>query len=134
MIRKASCIPIRFDSFAVDSQRGDPAAVRDYLQHRATFLLRILENPILQEHGNFTELLRAVFHLRDELLNRADLVQLTAADRQHLEVDILRVYRLLTVEWLGYVHYLKDNYAYLLSLAMRMNPFDPESDAAVKEA
>jgi len=49
---------------------------------------------------NFTEMLRAMFHLRDELLNRSDLFELAHSDRQHLEGDILRVYNLLAYEWL----------------------------------
>ena len=56
--------------FFIDSRRGDLLKLREYLQDRANFLLRMLENPTLQEHGNFTDLLRAIFHLRDELLNR----------------------------------------------------------------
>lgn len=118
--------------FTVDSRQGDLLAMREYLQNRASFLLRMLENPMLQEHGNFPDLLRAIFHLRDELLNRMDLSELSDTDRQHLEGDIVRSYKLLVVEWLSYMRYLKDNYGYLLSLAMRVNPFDPKASAVVK--
>jgi hypothetical protein len=105
--------------------------MREYLQNRANFLLRILENPILQEHGNFADLLRAIFHLRDELLNRVDLSEMPDADRQHLEGDIVRIYNLLVIEWLSHMHYLKDNYGYLFSLALRVNPFDPDASPVV---
>lgn len=91
----------------------------------------MLENPVFQEHGNFTELLRAVFHLRDELLNRTDLTGLPDSDRTHLEGDIVRIFQLLTLEWLNYMQYLKENYAYMLSLAMRVNPFDSDASAVV---
>jgi len=117
--------------FAINSTGGDLMTLREYLQTRATFLLRILENPILQEHGHFPDLLRATFHLRDELLNRADLSELPDADRQHLEMDIARAFKLLVFEWLSYMRYLKDNYGYLLSLAMRVNPFNPKASAIV---
>jgi len=30
------------------------------------------------------------------------------------------------------MYYLKNNYGYLLSLAMRVNPFDPEATIVVK--
>ena len=33
-----------------------------------------------------------------------------------------------------FMHYLKTNYGYLFSLAMRLNPFDPAADAVVKES
>ena len=55
-------------------------------------------------------------------------------DRKHLEGDIARVYKLLVFEWLSYMRYLKNNYGYLLSLAMRVNPFDPESTAVVESS
>ena len=128
--RKANKI-INKHRFTIDSRHGDLLSMREYLQNRANFLLRMLENPILQEHGNFSDLLRAAFHLRDELLNRVDLSELPDTDRQHLEGDIVRVYKLLVLEWLSYMRYLKDNYGYLLSLAMRINPFDPKASAVV---
>jgi hypothetical protein len=118
--------------FVIDSRRADILTLLEYLQNRADLLLRLIENPIIQEHENFSELLRAVFHLRDELLNRSDLCQLPDSDRKHLEGDIVRVYNLLIFEWLRYIRYLKKNYGYLFSLAMRLNPFDPEADAVVK--
>ncbi|MFH1138945.1 MAG: potassium channel family protein [Pseudomonadota bacterium] len=119
--------------FTVSSRRGDLNELRTFLQGRVDLLLRLLENPILQEHGPFTELLRAVFHLRDELINRQNLAALPEADRKHLEGDIIRIYRLLAFEWLSYMRYLHEYYGYLLSLAIRVNPFDPEADAAIKD-
>ena len=77
---------------------------------------------------------RAVFLLRDELFNRSDLFKLPDSDRKHLEGDIVRVYNLLIFEWLRYIRYLKKSYGYLFSLAMRVNPFDPEADAVVKNS
>ncbi|UCF93581.1 MAG: hypothetical protein JSW39_05305 [Desulfobacterales bacterium] len=120
--------------FAIDLRGADLPALREYFRDRANLLLRLLENPILQEHGNFSDLLRAVFHLRDELLNRGDLSELPDADRQHLEGDMVRIYKLLVLEWLAHMRYLKDNYGYLLSLAIRVNPFDPEASAVVRGA
>ncbi len=39
-------------------------------EQRGGFLLRLLENPVLLEHESFTDLLRAVFHLTEELERR----------------------------------------------------------------
>jgi len=47
--------------------------LRGFLVGKGNFLLRLLENPNLLEHESFTELLRAVFHLTEELANREDL-------------------------------------------------------------
>ena len=118
---------------AVDSSRGDVGELRDYLQEKAGLLLRLLENPAIQEHEAFTDLLHAVFHLRDELLHREGLTSLPDSDRHHLEGDITRIYRLLIFEWLRYMQHLQASYTYLFSLAMRTNPFDPDANAVVRE-
>jgi hypothetical protein len=115
------------------SRKGDIPALLEYLQDNASLLLRLIENPIIHEHESFTELLRALFHLRDELLSRKDLLKLLDSDRKHLEGDIARVYNLLLFGWLRYIQYLKKNYGYLFSLAIRTNPFNPEATAVVKE-
>ncbi len=118
--------------FAIHSHPGDMPAFMDYLQSKADLLLRLIENPNIQEHEQFTELLRALFHLRDELLNRRDLDSLTDPDRNHLEGDMARVYKLLLFEWLRYIRYLQKSYGYLFSLAVRTNPFDPDASAVVQ--
>ena len=89
------------------------------------FLLSLLANPNLLEHEDFTELLRAVFHLAEELSYRTDVYRLSKPDYAHLTFDAKRAYSRLTVQWLDYMHYLKLNYPYLFSLSMRTNPFDP---------
>jgi hypothetical protein len=117
--------------FTIDSRLGDIPDMLNFLQSRSTLLLRLIENPTIQEHEDFTELLRALFHLRDELVNRTDLVGIPDADRKHLEGDIARVYHLIIFEWLRYIRYLKENYGYLFSLALRINPFNPNASAVV---
>jgi hypothetical protein len=91
----------------------------------------LLENPSLLEHESFTGLLRAVFHLMEELVNRADLEDLPESDLDHLALDIERAYSRLVIEWLDYMKYLKHNHPYLFSLAMRTNPFDTKSSAVI---
>lgn len=103
-----------------------------YLKGRRDFLLRLLENPVLMEHETFTNLLRATFHLTEELERRGGFAGLPESDIRHLEGDIGRVYRLLTGEWLGYMEYLKRNYPYLFSFAMRSNPFDETASSIVR--
>jgi hypothetical protein len=119
-------------NFIIDSRRGDFSEIRVYLQSQNNMLLRLLENPIIQEHGTFSDLLRAIFHLRDELMNRSDFFELPDSDIKHLEGDMVRIYKLLALEWVRYMNYLKSNYGYLFSLSMRLNPFDLEASAVVK--
>jgi len=118
--------------YKVDINRYDLAELRSYLLENKTLLIRILENPTLLEHESFTELLRAIFHLSDELEYREDLTQLPESDLNHLANDIRRAYVVLVRQWLDYVKYLKSDYPYLFSLAMRMNPFDLESSPLVR--
>lgn len=110
----------------------DLEGLRQYLKERRSFLLRLLENPVLLEHESFTNLLRATFHLTEELEWRGDFTRLPENDIRHLEGDIGRVYRLLAEQWIGYMEYLKRNYPYLFSLAMRINPFDEEASPIVR--
>jgi hypothetical protein len=111
----------------------DLPEVRDILVSREEFLVRLLENPILFEHESFTELLRAAFHLTEELLCRADYKGLPGSDIKHLSEDIIRVYSALTQSWLSYLKYLKGNYPYLYSLAIRTNPFLEKNDVIIRE-
>lgn len=105
--------------------------IKESLKIKRDFLLVLLENPNLLEHETFTELLRAVFHLTEELEKRNDISKLPNADYWHLRGDTERVYGLLISEWLLYMEHLMNNYPYLFSLAMRVNPFDPNAKVEI---
>jgi len=106
--------------------------LREFLLEKRDFLLRLLENPTLLEHESFTELLRTVFHLTEELTFRDDIGRSPDPDKMHIAGDIKRVYHLLVNQWLTYMKHLKDNYPYLFSLAMRTNPFDQKASPVIK--
>jgi hypothetical protein len=118
--------------YGVEIQKINLEDLGIFLTGKRDFLVRLLENPILLEHESFTELLRAVFHLTEELAAREDLQRLPHSDYAHLAGDVKRAYILLVNEWLDYMKYLKDNYPYLFSLALRMNPFDQNATVIVK--
>jgi hypothetical protein len=105
--------------------------LRPFLHDRAEFMIRLLENPMVLEHETFTELLRAVFHLIEELEFRAGFNALPPSDIAHLGSDCERVYRQLLREWIDHLCYLRSNYPYLYSLAVRMNPFNPGASPIV---
>lgn len=106
--------------------------LRGFLMSKREFLLRLLENPTLLEHESFTETLRAVFHLTEELAARGDLVDLSEPDARHLADDCGRVYHRLIHEWVEYMKYLQTTHPYLFSFAMRTNPFDRTASPYVK--
>ena len=118
--------------YRVDPQRLNPGLLLPVLQEKSNFLLRLWENPNLLEHESFTELLRAVFHLKEELLSREDLRNLPESDMAHLAGDVNRAYGLMVVQWMNYMRYLKETYPYLFSHALRTNPFDLEASPIVK--
>jgi hypothetical protein len=117
--------------YTVEIQKVDLDHVLRFLLGKRDFMVRLLENPSLLEHESFTELLRSVFHLTEELEKREDVRGLPDADYRHLAGDLERSYALLVNEWLGYMKHLKTNYPYLFSLAMRTNPFDQEASPLV---
>jgi hypothetical protein len=122
---------LRNYEYSVDVRNVDLVFLRNFLRKHRSFMAGLLENPSLLEHESFTGLLRAVFHLMEELVNRADLEDLPESDLDHLALDIERAYSRLVIEWLDYMKYLKHNHPYLFSLAMRTNPFDTKSSAVI---
>jgi hypothetical protein len=106
---------------------------REFLMGKRKFLLALLENPNLLEHETFTDLLRAVFHLLEELEKREDIKKLPESDYKHLSIDTERAYSLIIFEWLQYMEHLMKNYPHLFSLAVRTNPFDPEAKVEIDE-
>jgi len=115
----------------INLERIDLPALKAFLVEKEDIMIHILENPTLLEHEQFTELLRTVFHLSEELKHRKDLTRLPENDRKHLAGDICRAYGHLIKQWLEYMQYLKKNYPYLFSLAMRRNPFDQAASAII---
>jgi len=107
--------------------------LRDSLNEKHAFLVRLLENPILLENQRFTDLLWAVFHLSEELDFRESLQMLPEADIAHLKTDLRRAYSLIVSEWLSYTEHLKGKYPFLFSLAIRINPLNPNASPVVKE-
>ncbi len=114
---------------AIDGVNSE--VLRNFLDVKGDFLLRLLENPVLLEHESFTLLLQAIYHLREELLCREDLASLPVSDYAHLSGDARRAYGLIVPQWLGYMKYLKSSYPYLFHLAVRKNPFDRDASTVV---
>jgi hypothetical protein len=115
----------------IEIDRIDLEKLRSFLVKNRGFLVRLLENPVLLEHESFTDLLRAVFHLTEELEFRKDFGTLPKSDLMHIKVDIERVYVRLLNTWLEYMKHMKNYHPYLYSLSMRTNPFDVNASPIV---
>ena len=105
--------------------------LKEFLVASRGFLVSLLENQSLLEHDQFTELLWAVFHLTEELSARMSLENMPLADIEHLNGDIKRVFGYLSREWVFYMKHLQQDYPYLFSLAVRMNPMVENPDASM---
>jgi len=119
--------------YAIDAEKVDFVELQRFLKSKSDLLLRLLENPHLLEHSSFTNLLRAVFHLTEELASREALRELPKSDYRHLAGDIERVYRLIVPDWLDHMRYLGATYPYLYSFAIRTSPLEEGTSVVVEE-
>lgn len=117
--------------FSVSVDRRQLVELKAFLCPRIDSLMRLIENPNLLEHANFTQLLRAVFHLAEELSYRERLDAAPEADICHLAGDVERVYKLIAREWALYMIFLRGSFPFLFSLAVRTNPFDRNAEVTV---
>jgi hypothetical protein len=106
--------------------------LRDLLISKKEFFMQLMSNSNLLEHESFTELLLALFHLYEELSKRNSLEKICEADYRHLVIDIERAYLLLLIEWVYYMKHLKEEYPYLFSIELRLNPLNPNASIEVK--
>lgn len=109
-------------------------SLRDFLNEKHSFLIRLLENPNLLENQMFTDLLWAVFHVSEELNFRDSLESLPKSDLNHLKVDLRRAYSRIVSEWILYTAHLKEKYPFLFSLAARINPLNPKASPIILDS
>ena len=109
----------------------DKRILKDFLLAKRNFLVGLLENQSLLEHEKFTDLLWAVFHLVEELDARESLENMPKSDIDHINGDIKRAFDHLSREWVSYMKHLKQDYPYLFSLAVRLNPMLDNPDPRV---
>ena len=105
--------------------------LKQFMAGKRNFLLSLLENQNLLEHENFTDLLWAAFHTIEELGARESFDRLPPSDKEHINGDIRRVFGHLIREWILYMQHLKEDYPYLFSLAVRLNPMNDSPDPVV---
>ena len=87
-------------------------------------LVRFIENPYLDEHDIFTDLLQSAFHAYSDIKHRKIKGYYTKADLSHISEDISRLYKYLAKEWIVYFRYIEKEYPYLYKLVLDDIPFD----------
>ena len=120
--------------YRVEARLSELEHLQTLLAEKRAFLLQLLANSNVFEHESFTECLRSVFHLAEELTCRDCLMAVPESDHRHLVADVSRAYGLLAHQWLWYMRHLKDQYPYLFSLAMRRNPFQRAASPIIQPA
>lgn len=88
-------------------------------------LTSLISNENILEHQTFADLLMSLMHLRDEIIF-IEHKEVTQDDWNHLNVDLIRVYKNLTFEWINYLEHLKSFYPYQYNGAIKFNPFSIE--------
>lgn len=131
---QSAALELQRHEFKIESCLLDLPELRVMLLTKSELFLRILESPSLSNEAPLADLVRALLHLKDELLYREDFDALPPHDLDHLGGDAARAYRMLTLLWLEYMEYTRDNYAYLFSLAVRVNPYKLNASAVVEPA
>ncbi|MBF4693918.1 hypothetical protein [Fusibacter ferrireducens] len=112
--------------YHVNMSHIDLFKIDEKLTLQKSLIVNLISNPAIHEHGAFSEVLMSLFHLADELKHRP-IEALDAFDLDHLKVDIERVYKSLSEEWVSYMSHLQVDYPYLFLTAVKNNPFDMRS-------
>jgi hypothetical protein len=115
----------------IDCSACNKQQLKNFLVSKRSFLVGLLENQNLLEHEQFTDLLWAVFHLVEELDARQSFDNMSISDIDHINGDIKRAFGYLSREWVFYMKHLKEDYPYLFSLAVRLNPMLEKPDPQV---
>lgn len=100
----------------------DLNSIKSLLVENNNLLINLISNENLLQNQTFTDLIMSIIHLRDEILF-FESDKLEEVNKNHLENDILRVYKNITIQWVLYLEYLKKFYPFLYNNAIRVNPF-----------
>ena len=109
--------------YEIDINKINLKDIRNKLDENRDLLINLISNGNLLEHETFTEMLMTIMHLKEELDTRYS-PDIEEYEIQHIEKDLMVVYKYLTIEWAEYMKYLSKNYPSLYCKALINNPFD----------
>jgi hypothetical protein len=102
----------------------DIKKLANFLEEKRSFLINILQNPMLLEHDAFTTLIRYLFYLGDQLSHHLNCDCLEEDDLKIVKKEIEKLYPLLLYEWYNYIKHLKADNEYVFSIVLKNNPFN----------
>lgn len=108
--------------YKVDMNNIDLCLIKNILLDNNNLFVTLISNENVFQHQIFTDLLMSVVHLRDEIIfmEKDDNLELNI---NHLENDVIRVYKNISIQWISYLEYLNKSYPFLYNNAIRVNPF-----------
>lgn len=108
--------------YKVDMNNIDLCSIKNILLENNNLFVTLISNENVFQHQIFTDLLMSVVHLRDEIIfmEKDDSLELNI---NHLENDVIRVYKNISIQWISYLEYLNKSYPFLYDNAIRINPF-----------
>ena len=109
--------------YKVDMNNIDLCSIKNILLENNNLFVTLISNENVFQHQIFTDLLMSVVHLRDEIIfmEKDDNLELNI---NHLENDVIRVYKNISIQWISYLEYLNKSYPFLYNNAIRVNPFE----------
>lgn len=119
---KTSLNKLKVHEHKVDFEKIDYPKLKTLVIGSRDILSNLMSNESILEHETFADLLMSLMHLRDEILFM-QYKELTEDDCMHLQGDLSRVYKSLTLQWISYLAHLKQFYPYQHSGAIKFNPF-----------
>ncbi|MGL4912251.1 MAG: hypothetical protein ACRC3Y_07435 [Romboutsia sp.] len=108
--------------YKIDMDCIDLTTIKSTLIDNSSLFVNLISNESIHQHETFTDLLMSVIHLRDEIIFMEN-DKYGEIDITHLENDIIRVYKNITIQWVYYLEYLNKFYPFLYNNAIRINPF-----------
>ncbi len=73
-------------------------------------MLTLATSSMIHEHENFTEMLWGLFHVQDEFRLRGAFSDLSEQDISHMNTDFEEIFKLMLMNWIGNVRYLRKTY------------------------
>ncbi|MGL5756266.1 MAG: hypothetical protein ACRCYC_13135 [Paraclostridium sp.] len=109
-------------NYQVNMECIDLKSIKNVLVENNNLFVTLISNESILNHQIFTDLLMSVIHLRDEIIfmEKDNGIEMNI---NHLENDVIRVYKNITIQWVYYLEYLNKSYPFLYNNAIRVNPF-----------
>lgn len=102
----------------------DVKKLKGIIDEGKPFMIDILFNPAILIGEEFTQVIVDTLHLREEIDDLEDIDNISDDEISHLESDIARVYKCLSIGWINYIKNLNGVYPHLFMKALKKSPYN----------